>query len=137
MSDAPVGMKFETFEEMEAWIESQKEQSTSTSKKKTAKKKATSSKGGSKRTKASASSKKETPPDEGKTLTNNSAEFDKHVWSTVHFYRQEGDSLATVRNDAKEEATFRNENVLVFFHDHSFGEGCEKTCGQAKGSSSD
>lgn len=134
MSDTPP--TFDTFEEMQEWLENQStsanEASSSTTKgSPETKKKASSTGAGKKNTKGSSSSKKKTPirADESSKLI---TEFDKEVWSTVHFYKREGDSLATVRNDAKEEATFRNNNVLVFYHDHAFGEACVGGCAGVK-----
>lgn len=125
---------FETFEEMEEWLNAQQESQTEPSKKSTGKTtKGSSSTTKKKTTKASTSSRKKKPPkeDEGTSLTLDlSPDFRKGVWSSVHFYTREGDTIGTVRNDAKEEAKFRNENVLVYFHDHIFGEGCVSSCGR-------
>lgn len=131
MPDTP---KFETFEEMEEWMNAQSDTSST---------KASSSKAAKKAPKASASSpkKKQTRKkkstsrqDEGTRLVTEtfSEEFTKGIWSSVHFYMREGDTIAKVRADAKEEAKFRNENVLVFYHEHFFGQACTNLCGRAK-----
>lgn len=136
MSDSPP--TFATFEEMQEWLENQSssvdEASTSTSTgSPETKKKGTSTLPKKKSTKGSASSKKKTKirADESQKII---SEFDKEVWSTVHFYKREGDTLAVVRNDAKEEAEFRNSNVLVFYHDHAFGEACVGGCAGVRNS---
>jgi len=122
--------KFESMEELQKWLDSQnaiedipqffmpsKEESTS-------KKKSSSSP--KKKQSTSKPKKKKAAPDEAAIL----AKPNPNVWSTVHFYTRPGDTLNVARNDAKEEAKFRNNNVLVFYHDHVFGGICKPSCAE-------
>lgn len=126
---------FDTFEEMQEWLNSQNDNSDSSdsqaptsSKKSTAKKKGSPS---SPKKSSSAAKKKPASKDEANDIV--SAESldvgADNVWSTVHFYTRAGSNVASTRLDAKEEAGFRNDNVLVFYHDHIYGEACVKACG--------
>lgn len=122
MSDMP---KFETYEELQEWLEQQKVTREEEAKEKAGAvaKKATKNKKANKARRP----KKPSIADEG------AKHFEdippESVWSTVHFYTQPGDNIARTRNDAKEEKSFRNDNVLVFYHDHLFGSECVRTCG--------
>ena len=107
--------KFDTFEEMEAWLEKNGENSTPT----------TNSSRPSKKS-APKSKKKPAKKDEGVRII---PAPDPSVWCSTHFYTQPGDTINKVRMDAKEEAKVRNENVRVFYHDHIFGEACVNLCG--------
>lgn len=128
----PIVPEFETFEEMQEWLNSQTEKedissnskneggSSKPSKKSTAKKTS-----GKKKAK-----KKPSKKDEGAKLSGATSEKpDASVWSSTHFYTQPGDTINKVRADAKEEAQYRNDNVRTFFHDHLFGEECNTRCG--------
>ena len=49
----------------------------------------------------------------------------------IHVYQRRGSSWQQTIHDAKGEKEYRNENVLVFAHEHAFNESCEgKNCKQ-------
>lgn len=52
----------------------------------------------------------------------------KLIYQTVHFYVRPGDSIQSVRSSAKDEAQFRNSNVIVIAHSHDFTEECSEFC---------
>lgn len=130
MTDTP---KFNSFEELQEWLASQTE--SDVEKSKDSSESAVPKKASKSSPKKKPSSKKKpAKSDEGFFLAKGTGQttqgFDPNIWSSVHFYTRPGDTVAVTRNDAKEEAKFRNDNVLVFYHGHTFGEACDTSCAQ-------
>lgn len=116
---------FDSFEELQEWmnknstgVEESESSKVASSPKKTSKSSAK---------KKPSKKKKPAKKDEANDLA--AVEDPTNIWSSVHFYKRAGDTIESTRKDAKEEASFRNDNVLVFYHDHNFGEACESKCG--------
>lgn len=78
--------------------------------------------------KASTGKKKKAkaPPVDSGVNTSEVADVD--IYQTNHFYLREKDTLEALRKDVKEERKIRNNNVLLFLHNHPFGETCNDQC---------
>lgn len=50
---------------------------------------------------------------------------DDLIMMGIHVYQRRGSSWQQTIHDAKGEKEYRNDNVLVFAHEHSFNESCE------------
>lgn len=102
--------KFDSYEEMQEWVENQK--------------------GSPKKalTLGKSSGKKKAPADKDAASDLATVETKSLVWQTVHIYTRKGDSWSQVSKDAKKEGEYRAENVLVFGHDHEYGQNCTNNC---------
>ena len=103
--------KFESFEEMQAWLKKTKNSKTAEAANKVGTKK------------AKGRSPSEAPANESATQLQQ-----KEIYSEVHVFVREGDSWTQVLKDAREDRRFRNANVLIFAHDHIRGEACSSSC---------
>lgn len=52
------------------------------------------------------------------------------IWQSINVFTRRNASWQEVLKNAREEKEYRNDNVLVFAHSHSFGEACNDSCKQ-------
>jgi hypothetical protein len=102
--------KFETWEEMQAFLNKVPKNSKAVKKRSQPKKKSSAK------------------PDPSKNIVTAERVKDVEIFQTVHFYLRENDSWNNVTRDGHEEKKVRNDNVLVFVHNHDYSDPCSNLC---------
>lgn len=59
------------------------------------------------------------------------------IWMGIHVYMRRGASWTDTLREAREEVQFRNDNVRVFAHEHSYGMECSPKCREINRKQSD
>lgn len=79
------------------------------------------------------SRKRKSPAPTGQGEVEAKAEFGlpaELIWQALHVYLRKAATWQQVLKEARDEKEYRNDNVIMFAHEHSFGEACTDNCRQ-------